>query len=363
MHGVFPYVCIFHLPFVRSRLFAALVLYLSSVSALAHADEATVERLKAEAPIGWKQIREYYDGNQFVVSVDGGPNVPSFSRTISQADNSVRVELAIDLPDGTSQFVVELFNEEYVAKAQKPQKSSPYSLVEFSSRVVNDGGLGEGHAFDYSQPSVSLCGIYLPERVFGLSEFADSRNTGYLIKDAWSDRDQNGLEIVVVDLAIAKRNAGGDFEVIREPNAEFRVATISCRLELIPSRNWCAKRLQEEFVLFLPDVKAKNTMVRRYEAHFESDGFHPTWKSEFLGPKDRSTSGGTKCTFTSPRKTQFDKGFFTLTSIGLPEPLRKKSGSGFLIYCLLGIGMFVVLLGLLLRSKNGATNVSGKNRT
>ena len=308
-------------------------------------DEATLKRVKSEAPKGWAKIAEFYDSVMFSVDVkDVNAPRPIPSRKVFVLGNSVREEVTADVPGRGVGRSVEIFNAIYRASALDPGTGA-FGLRDVNHRLPDDERHTTGNGLSYSlaRPSLTVAGIYIPEALSGFDNYDSSRSWAYILEDAKAITGVDGNELVVLELGYANRDSDGNLIKVSQASKEHLLASKTCTLVLSPARNWAALEFTDEVDRYFDDEGGTSRMVKSCKFEYGDHGFHPLNKTEYFCPRGYEQQSSRTYKFSEPQQVSLDDSFFTLSSIGLPEPTQffpKSRLKGW--WFVVGLGMAIV---------------------
>ena len=301
---------------------------------LSFADDTSVKRLQREAPYAWEQLEKNYNGKSFNVETVQGDQL-RWSSCVRQLNGNIRIEYERNPEDSSASSRVELVNDRYEATLS----SNPDSNGQWNLEKCKIGPwIGHGN-LAVACPGLRVLIYHLPNVVVGLVSIPESRDSGIVLNNAWTENDPFGDELIVADFLPAARNVSGELVVNEEIAHGFIL-----RVHFSPKRNWCVTK-----------VHCKNRAIAQeisVELFFENENCHP---SEIRMVEENLTNGkqnSTIETFTEPVADTLANKDFYLSAFGLTEPPIESPGNfrrnimiGLMVGCLTGGLYWIKRLG------------------
>ena len=323
----------------NSRIFLFCVLFLCSMLRDGvRADDATLQRFKKEAPDAWREIVRAYSGTSFALVDHRADNISPPEIVCFQRHNDIRIDSRLNI-DGKFIYAVKMANQFYAAMVGDASGTGTVVLMGAEPRQPADPRQLSNSILDFSdaRPSLMIGGIYLPESFVGIGDFPTRSNIGYLIRDAVSETDADGIEIVRLRVEISEKNGHGEFTPFKTKDGFSNIR----ELKLSPSRNWCA-------VEFNGTVRAEVDTDMIEGSHFEllefeSSGHHPKCKRtifEFKGNRQEKLMEFSIC-----KNVVVPDNFFHITSLGLPELDHFIPKANYVLWGLIAGGIVITLVG------------------
>ena len=298
------------------------------------ADEATVERMKEEAPKGWKRIDAFYDGTEFCIETenDGKVEAEKFRWKTTVAQKALNFRIRYDYDQTRNR--VDLYSSNYQASISC-REDGTWQLEKCEPRRwVGFGDLALG------QPSLRVLVYHLPSTILGLGKIPEENKSALILNDAWPTGDHAGNETITAEFLPGFRTENGEFAVNRDIAIGFVL-----QVDFAPQRDWCVVKVRNEN----PAIGARSTM----EASFADNGFHPIEIRTFTGKIGDSSGRNSKEMYTEPVQISLSESQFWLTAYGLPEPSNLAPKTNYFIWVagtIVGLVVLLILAKFLKRS-------------